>query len=63
MHQINRIVFRRQIENIHGMREIITCYADSRGGRGEGNGYPDLKICKDHSPGTFSKVSRGPVLN
>ena len=29
------------------MREIITSYIDSRRGR---SGYPELKICKDHSP-------------
>ena len=29
------------------MREIITSYTDSRLGR---SGYPELKICKDHSP-------------
>ena len=29
------------------LREIITCYADSCLG---GSGYPELKICKDHSP-------------
>ena len=48
----------RQIQNIHGMREIITCYVDSRLG---GSGYPDLKICKDHSPADrdiFEGISR-----
>ena len=42
MHQINRIVFRRQIQNIHGIREIITFYADSRLGGGE----VDIRILK-----------------
>ena len=30
-----------------GLKEIITCYVDFRLGR---SGYPELKICKDHSP-------------
>ena len=48
----------RQIQNIHGMREIITCYIDSLLG---GSGYQDLKMCKDHSPADrdiFEGISR-----
>ena len=37
----------RRIQNVHGMREIINSYIDSRLGR---SGYPELKICKDYSP-------------
>ena len=47
-------IFRVREANIqrtaHGMadlRQIITCYVDFRLG---GSGYPELKICKDHSP-------------